>query len=80
MIIAWLLSPVGRVVAIAISAIVLLSGLYLSLRASIKDGVIAEKIVKDQERLRDALNAEDYLRRNASDPARLLDNDGHRRD
>lgn len=80
MIVAWLLSPVGRAVAGTVIAVLLLTGLYLALRSSIRDGVVAEKIVEDQEKLKDALNAEDRLRRDASDPARLLLDDGHRRD
>lgn len=76
----WLISPIGRVVAGAVLAVTLLVGLYLQVRSSIRDGVVVEQIVKDQEKLKDALNAEDRVRRNSSDPASLLENDGHRRD
>lgn len=76
----WLISPIGRVVAGAVLAIALLTGLYMNVRSSIRDGVVIEQIVKDQEKLKDALNAEDRVRRSSSDPASLLQNDGHRRD
>ena len=76
----WLISPIGRVVVGAVLAVTLLVGLYLQVRSSIRDGVVVEQIVKDQEKLKDALNAEDRVRRNSSDPASLLENDGHKRD
>jgi hypothetical protein len=77
---AWLASPGGRVVAGSIAAAILLFGLYWNIRSSIRDSIVVEQMVKEQEKLNDALSAEDRVRRQSSDPASLLKNDGHRRD
>lgn len=75
--IALLLSPVGRYIAIGGVLLVVLSGVYVKIRAdAVRDyeAVVTSEILK---RTQDAIAAGDSA---AVSPERLLEDDGHRRD
>lgn len=74
---AWFLSPIGRYFAIALGAVVILGGLYLSFRNAIRGDVQAEIIQESLGRITDAIRAGDAV---STDPGSVLTNDGHCRD
>ena len=75
--IAFLFSPIGRYVAIAALALVLLGGIYAKIRADAIAEIEAAATADALKRTQDALRAGDAV--NLS-PDRLRDNDGHARD
>ena len=60
-ILAWVLSPIGRYVAIFLATIVLLGGLYWKFRSSIESDVQVEIMQDSLKRIEDAVRAGDAV-------------------
>ena len=75
--IGLLLSPLGRYILIGGVIIVVLTGVYLKIRADAVEDMKAKAQADIIERTKDALDAANSV--NLS-PDRLRDSDGHRRD
>jgi hypothetical protein len=75
----WLLSPVGRWVSGAGATIALVLAAYWKAREDGKNALRREQADENARRTRNALEADDRVRRDAA-AGRLRDDDGHRRD
>lgn len=72
-----LFTPVGRYLAIAVAAIVILSGVYFKIRSDAIAEVEAAAVADALRRTQDAIRAGDSV---DTSPDSLLKSDGHRRD
>lgn len=77
MIIAWLLTPIGRYVAIALVAVAIAGGLYMKIRSDAVAEYEAKAIAEQLRRTDNAIRAGDAV--NIS-PDRLRDADRNARD
>jgi hypothetical protein len=75
--IPFLFTPIGRYIAIAGFALVVLAGIYVKIRSEAVSEYKAEATQEILERTQNAIRAGDNA---AITPDRLLENDGHRRD
>jgi high-affinity K+ transport system ATPase subunit B len=75
--IAFLLTPIGRYVAIAIIAVVALTGVYYKIRADAIAEIEAAAQADVLRRTQNAIHAGDSV---ADDPAKLRERDKHQRD
>ena len=75
--IAFLLTPIGRYVAIAIIVVVALTGVYSKIRADAIAEVEAAAQADVLRRTQNAIHAGDSV---ADDPAKLRERDKHQRD
>ena len=75
--IPFLFTPIGRYIAIAGFALVVLAGIYVKIRSEAVSDYKAEATQEILERTQNAIRAGDNA---AITPDRLLENDGHRRD
>lgn len=75
--IAFLLTPIGRYVAIAIIVVVALTGVYYKIRADAIAEVEAAAQADVLRRTQNAIHAGDSV---ADDPAKLRERDKHQRD
>jgi hypothetical protein len=75
--IALLLSPVGRYVAIAAAVVMLFGAAYVKIKSDAVREISARSTVESLKRTQDAIAAGDSA---AVSPERLLEDDGHRRD
>jgi len=74
---SYLISPIGRYIAGAIAAIVVLGSIYVKIRSDAISETIALSDKEALKRTQDAIASGDAA---ATDPERLLEDDGHRRD
>lgn len=77
MVFSLLFTPVGRYVAIGVTILVMLGGVYLKIRADAVAEIEAKAMADALERTQNAIRAGDNA---AISDDRLLQNDGHRRD
>jgi len=75
----FILSPIGRWLAAAGGALSLLFAIYLKGRSEGKDTLRLEQENERNRRAKNAIQADDAVRRDIS-AGRLLNDDGHRRD
>jgi len=75
--IALLVTPLGRYIAIGGGVLVALFGVYFKIRADAVEDMKARAQADIIERTKDALDAANSVN---LDPERLRDTDGHRRD
>jgi hypothetical protein len=75
-----LISPIGRVVLIAVAVMALAIGAYLKIQSDAVEKHKARQQVQDMKRLQNALEADERARRMLADPDGLRANDGYRRD
>jgi hypothetical protein len=75
--IPFLFTPIGRYIAIAAFAFVVMAGIYVKIRSEAVSEYKAEATQEILERTQNAIRAGDNA---AITPDRLLENDGHRRD
>jgi hypothetical protein len=75
----WMLSPVGRWVSGAGATIALVLAAYWKAREDGKNALRREQADENARRTRNALEADDGVRRDII-AGRLRDDDGHRRD
>jgi high-affinity K+ transport system ATPase subunit B len=75
--IAFLLTPIGRYVAIAVVVVMALSGVYYKIRADAIAEVEAAAQADVLRRTQNAIHAGDSV---ADDPAKLRERDKHQRD
>jgi hypothetical protein len=75
--IAFILSPIGRYVAAIAAVVVVLGWVYVEIRSDAISETIA---ISDKEALRRTQNAIASGDAAATDPERLLEDDGHRRE
>jgi hypothetical protein len=75
-----LISPIGRVVLIAVAIMALAIGAYLKIQSDAVEKHKARQQVLDMKRLQNALEADERARRMLADPDGLRANDGYRRD
>jgi high-affinity K+ transport system ATPase subunit B len=75
--IAFLLTPIGRYVAISVVVVITLSGVYYKIRADAIAEVEAAAQADVLRRTQNAIHAGDSV---ADDPAKLRERDKHQRD
>ena len=75
--IAFILGPIGRYVAAIAAVVVVLGWVYVEIRSDAISETIA---ISDKEALRRTQNAIASGDAAATDPERLLEDDGHRRE
>lgn len=75
----FILSPIGRWISAIGAAIGLLLAVYLRGRGEGKDALLKDQSDERNRRAKDAIQADDAVRRDIS-AGRLLNDDGHRRD
>ena len=75
--ISWLLSPIGRAVASIGGVVVAILAIYGKGRADAKSKIRSQANEEALRRTNKAIAAGDAV---TSDPSRLLEDDGHRRD
>lgn len=75
----WIFSPVGRWLAAVGAALSILFAAYLKGRREGKETIEREQAQERERRARDAIQADDAVRRDIA-AGGLLKNDGHRRD
>lgn len=75
--IAFLLTPIGRYVAIAVIVVMALTGVYYKIRADAVAEVEAAAQADVLRRTQNAIHAGDSI---ADDPAKLRERDKHQRD
>ena len=75
----FILSPIGRWFSGIGAVIGLLLAIYLKGRGEGKDALLKDQSAERNRRAKDAIQADDAVRRDIS-AGRLLDDDGHRRD
>jgi predicted transcriptional regulator len=75
--IAFLFTPIGRYLAIAVLIVVALGGIYVKIRADAVAEISAAATADALRRVQDAVSAGDSA---VISSERLLETDGHRRD
>lgn len=76
-IVQWLLSPLGRWLAIGVFLMACSVGAYVKIRSDAIRQHEAQKLQYDRWRLKNAIDASDTVRR--ADPDSLLEDDGFKR-